>query len=145
MNDLTRIELLEARTQIADVVYKYAQAIRNGDFASGVSLFAEDAMFEIRLAVPGQPNSATTRSKLVGHAAILVYLNEAFAAGGSVCPMISNLIIDVQGRKGSSNCMMTAMVWANGQNVIGEYHDTFGYDGVWRFASRTYTIFRARS
>lgn len=145
MNDLTRIELLEARTQIADVVYKYAQAIRNGDFVSGVSLFAEDATFDIRLAVPGQPNSATTRSKLIGHAAILTYLNEAAAAGGSVCPMISNLIIDVQGSKASSNCMMTAMVWASGQNVIGEYHDTFRCDGVWRFAARTYTIFRARS
>ncbi len=144
MNDLTRIELLEARTQIADVIYKYAQTIRNGDFASGVSLFAEDAIFEIRLAVPGQPESAITRSKLVGHAAILAYLNEAVAAGGSVCPMISNLIVNVQGQKASSNCMMTAMVWANGQNVIGEYHDTFAYDGVWRFASRIYTIFNTR-
>lgn len=145
MNDSTRIELLEARNQISDVVYKYAQAIRTGDFASGVSLFTEDAMFEIRLAVPGQPDSAITRAKLIGHAAILAYLQESAAAGGSVCPMISNLIVHVQGKKANSNCMMTAMVWASGQNVTGEYHDTFAYNGAWRFASRTYTIFRARS
>jgi hypothetical protein len=62
---------------------------------------------------------------------------------GSVCPLIHNLLIEVDGHDATCNSVMTAMVWASGKTMIGEYHDVLRYEGTWRFASRTYTIMRA--
>ena len=145
VNDLTRIELLEARTQISDLIYKYAQGVRNGNYEACISLFADDATFTVRMAVPGERDSAVTRTTLTNPAALLTYLREAAASSGGMCPLISNVIIDVQGSLATSNSMMTATVWSDGKTVIGEYEDTFRYDGRWQFSSRIYTIFRPRT
>jgi hypothetical protein len=144
MTDTSRLDLLEARTAIGDLIYRYAQGVRRGDFEHCVSLFANDAIFEVRLEVPGEPDSITTRAKLIGRSALLAYLNEAAAGSGGMCPLISNVIIDVKGSLATSNSMMTATVWSSSKTVIGEYDDTFCYDGKWQFSSRIYTIFRPR-
>ena len=140
-----RIELLEARAQIEDLVYRYARCVRTGNAEDCVNLFTEEATFEVREVNPGDPNSMRTRSTLQGRDAIVSYLNHGGAAGGSVCPLISNLLIQVAGREATSNCVMTALVWASGRSITGEYLDTYRYGNDWRFTSRIYTIFRARS
>jgi hypothetical protein len=145
MIDTHRLELLEARTAISELIHRYAQGVRRGDFEDCVALFTTDASFEVRLTVPGEPDSTTTRTTLNGRAALLAYLHEAAASSGGMCPLISNLLINVQGQRATSNCMMTATVWSSGKTVIGEYDDTFVYDDSWRFSSRIYTIFRPRS
>jgi hypothetical protein len=145
MTDSSRLDVLAARTAIGDLIYCYAQGVRRGDFESCVDLFAANAPFEVRLAVPGEPDSITTRAKLIGRAALLAYLNEAATSSGGMCPLISNLLIDVQGVRATSNCMMSATVWSSGKAVIGEYDDVFEYDGKWQFSARVYTIFRPRS
>jgi hypothetical protein len=145
MNDIARIEVLEARARITDVVYGYAQGVRTGNFANCISLFTVNATFEVREAVPSETDSVRTRATLKGRGDILQYLNQAAATSGGVCPLISNLIVNVQGRQATSNCVMAATVWASGKIVMGEYHDSFQHDDEWRFTSRIYTIFRARS
>lgn len=144
-SDIGRIELLEARASIEDLVHRYARCVRTGNAEDCVHLFTEEATFEVREVNPGDPASVRTRSTLLGRAAIVNYLNHGGAAGGSVCPLISNLLIHVAGHEATSDCVMTAIVWANGQSIIGEYQDTYRYDSDWRFTSRIYTIFRARS
>jgi hypothetical protein len=37
---------------------------------------------------------------------------------------------------------MQAQVWATGHTMLGEYQDTYRCNGEWRFASRTYTMYR---
>ena len=140
-----RIELLEARASIEDLVYRYARCVRIGNAEDCVKLFTPEATFEVREVNPGDPSSIRTRSTLQGRDAIVNYLNHGGAAGGSVCPLISNLLIQVAGREATSNCVMTALVWASGQSITGEYLDTYRYGSDWRFTSRIYTIFRARS
>jgi hypothetical protein len=143
MNDTARIEALEARAHISDLVHGYAQGVRSGNFERCASMFTEDAMFEIREGMPGDAGSARTRATLSGRDAIRKYLQQTAAAGG-VCPLISNLIVQVQGREATANSVMTGVMLAGGTNVLGEYHDSFRNDGEWRFSSRVYTIFRAR-
>jgi hypothetical protein len=140
-----RIELIEARASIEDLVHRYARCVRTGNAEDCANLFTQEATFEVREVNPGDPNSLRTRSTLQGRDAIVNYLNHGGAGGGSVCPLISNLLIQVAGREATSNCVMTALVWASGQSIVGEYLDTYRYDNGWRFTSRIYTIFRARS
>ena len=148
--DSASIELLRARADIEDAVHRYALCVRTGKADDCVNLFTTDATFEVREGNPGDPSSVRTRSTLQGRDAIVNYLNHGGAAGASVCPIISNLLIRVTGNEAASNCIMTAFVWATGQSVIGEYQDSYRYDdgalsSGWRFTSRVYTIFRAHS
>jgi SnoaL-like domain len=134
-----RLELLESRAQIADLIHRYATYIVAGTFQECRALFAPDASFETRQARPADPASVRTLNKAEGIDAILAYV---VRGAGSVCPMIHNLIIDVSADRAVSSCMMAATVWKTGQVIIGQYHDTFRRDAEWRFASRAYTMFR---
>jgi SnoaL-like domain len=143
--DTARLTVLEARTAISDLIHRYAQGVRNGDYESCISLFAADATFEVRLAAPGEKSAAITRSKLNVHAELLAYLREAAASSGGMCPLISNVLIDVRDHQATSNCMMAATAWSSGKTTIGEYDDAFNYTDRWLFNSRVYTIFRPRT
>jgi hypothetical protein len=138
-NEMARIELLEARTAIAELVYSYALNIRAGHGADCVKLFTEDAFFEVREALLCNRGVNRTRVKLTGHDAILSYLAHGTTSETRVCPMIANLIIHVNGQEANSNCVMTAFV-SNGQQLIGEYQDSYRYEVGWRFSSRVFTI-----
>jgi hypothetical protein len=138
-NETARIELLEARAAIADLVYSYALNIRAGNGADCVKFFTEDAVFEVREAFLGGRGIERTRAKLAGHVAILAYVARSAASETRVCPMINNLIIHVSGQEAKSNCVMMAFV-SNGQRLIGEYQDSYRYESSWRFSSRVFTI-----
>jgi hypothetical protein len=141
-DERARIELLETRARITDLVYRYAHNIRTGKAAECATLFTEDAEFEVREAILGKQISGRTRSRLVGREAIRNYLVNGAASGGGVCPMIHNLLIHVKGREATSSCVMTAVVGASGESLLGEYEDSYRYDGDWRFTSRIFTILR---
>jgi hypothetical protein len=141
MNTDISIEQLQARALIADLVHRYARYVREGTTAECADLFTEDATFETREMFVGEQHSKT-RTNLVGREAILSYLSRD-TVRGTVCPIITNLLIDVDGQRASSECLMSALVWASGHTLIGEYRDTYCYDGRWRFVSRIYTMFRA--
>lgn len=133
-------DLLQARAAITDLVYTYALNIRAGNGAECVKLFTADAVFEVREALLGGRDDARTRSRLTGHDAISNYLVRASESGARVCPLVHNLLIQVDGREATSNCVMTSFVWPGGKQFIGEYQDSYRFETRWRFASRLFTI-----
>ena len=137
--DTARIELIEARAAIADLVHTYARNIRAGCGADCVKLFTEQAVFEVREAPLASRETHRTRARVVGHQEIMGYLVGSASSDVRVCPMIHNLLIRVDGREAESDCVMTAYV-SNGQRLVGEYQDQFRHDGGWRFSSRVFTI-----
>jgi hypothetical protein len=133
-------ELLHARAAIADLVHTYAKNVRRGDGSECAQLFTEDAVFEVREPILGKPGVSCTRSKVTGHDAIARYLSRTATPESRVCPLIHNLLIEVNGCEATSSCVMTSIIWSTGQQLIGEYQDTYRYETGWRFASRVFTI-----
>ena len=131
-------ELLTARAAIADLVHTYALNIRSGNAGECMKLFTEDAVFEVREAHIGGPDGVRTRSKFTDRDGISSHLLRTKET--RVCPFISNLLVNVQGRDATSTCLMTSLVWSRGLHIVGEYHDTYRYDTDWRFSSRVFTI-----
>jgi len=133
-----RLELLEARAAIADVVHGYAFNIRSGNAGACEQLFTEDAVFEVRERTGG--GVTQTRSRLTGRSAIIAYLTDGAASQIRLCPLIQNLIVRVRGGEATSTSAMVAFVLPKGKGIIGEYEDSFRREGGWRFSSRIYTI-----
>jgi SnoaL-like domain len=136
----SRIEVLEARIAIADVVHGYAFNIRSGNAAACEKLFTEDAVFEVRERLLSGTGIVRTRSTLTGRAAIVAYLTEGAASQTRLCPLIQNLIIRVNGREASCSSAMVAFVLSTGMRILGEYEDSFRYQDDWRFCYRIFTI-----
>jgi hypothetical protein len=134
-------EAPDARAAIADLVHTYALNIRSRRGAGCGDLFTEDAVFETR---KGEPDAAVL-NRLEGRAAIRAYLAKASEGASRVCPMIHNLLVNVHGGEASSNCLMVAVVLPSGDELLGEYRDTYRFEGAWRFSSRTYTILHERT
>jgi hypothetical protein len=134
-----RIEFLEARAAITELVHLYALNIRSGNAAACEQLFTEDAVFEVRERLGGV-GAGRTRSKLTGVAAIMAYLNDGAASQTRLCPLIQNLIIRVSGHQATSSSAMVAFILSSGDRILGEYQDSFRYHHEWRFCSRIFTI-----
>jgi hypothetical protein len=134
-----RIERLEARADVADVVYTYALNIRSGNAAACEQLFTLDAIFEVRERSTGA-GVTQTRSRLSGRSAIMAHLTDGAASQIRLCPLIHNVIVRVNGREATSTSAMTTFVLPNGKGILGEYDDSFRREDEWRFCSRIYTI-----
>ena len=133
---------LLARAAIGDLVHGYARHIRDGQGAAAAALFGDEAVFEVRSVAEGTRGLSTVRARFEGRAALERYLVQGDAANAAVCPLIHNLMIEVDGDTASANSVMTTLVWPSGKQIVGEYHDRFHHDGTrWRFASRVFTIF----
>ena len=137
---IARLETLETRAAIADLVHGYANNVRAGNTADCVKLFTADGSFEVREDFFGGPDGGRTRSKVVGHADIAAYLNRTAVAKIRVCPLIHNLVVRIDGLRATSNCAMMSIIWPSGQKIVGEYHDSYRYEHGWRFSSRIFTI-----
>jgi len=135
-----RLSVLEARVAIADLVHRYALHVREGRGAACGELFTEDGAFEVRKAPSFDSEAFEIRSRVMGRAQIAAYVNKSSAPDARVCPMISNLIIDVNGATAQSSCVMTTLVISSGEYILGAYRDSFRYDDSWRFTSRIFTI-----
>lgn len=133
------LAVLEARAAIADLVHTYARNIRGGRGADCLALFTEDGVFEIRDQLFGSSEPPSVRARLEGRDAILAYLTNSAAGDVRVCPMIHNLLIEVNRNEAASSCMMTNLV-SNGQSLFGEYMDRFRFEDGWRFSERVFTI-----
>lgn len=138
--DENRIDRLESRIAIADLVHRYALNVRTRKGGESAELFTEDGIFETRDGVPGQ-RDAPARYRLKGRDAIREYVAGQTTSGVTICPMIHNLIIELDGDDATSTCVMVGPMLGTDKRVMGEYLDTFRRDGEWRFASRIFTIF----
>lgn len=134
---------LSGRAAIADLVHRYAFNIRRQRGRENIALFTDDAEFIVRNATPTDLDAAQTRTHVVGREAIADYIARSAGSGILVCPIIHNLLIEIDGACAESSCLMTTRSWPAGHELIGEYHDSFRRDGdSWRFSKRVYTIFQ---
>ena len=137
-----RLDRLESRAAIADVIHGYARAIRRGDPESAAALFVADGSFEICDGAPGK--EPVRRVLLEGREHYLVYLKRG---GGSaaVCPLLHNIMITFDSADTArANAMLEAVSVASGHRTIGEYHDILRrVDGRWMFSGRQFVIWPA--
>jgi hypothetical protein len=145
MTDLAqRIEHLEARFEIADLICSYARYIRRDEPENVASLFLPEATFEIRDGHPDRHDYSvrsvyTSREEINDHMAP----NKGKA---HPVPLIRNLIVEVDGDTATANCVMDAKIYGTGHGIQGEYSDHFRrVEGRWYFKSRTYTIYSGAS
>lgn len=138
-------DLQSHRTAIVELVHRYAYNIRTRQAAHCADLFTEDAVFEVRSVDPADMDSVRVRQRLVGRDAIHDYVVKTEAYGMRICPLIFNMLVEVDGDTASSNCVMESRTWPAGHEVIGEYNDKFRRGSNWLFQSRVFTIFQSAS
>jgi hypothetical protein len=138
------IEELVAKAEIADVVHGYALAIRHRRYPDAAALFTAEGWFEIREGMPGTADTLV-RTRLNGRDAVLDYLLAGADRAEQPIPMIHNLIVTLTGATtATASALMEAQLFPTPARMLGDYADALvREDGTWRFASRTYTIFRA--
>ncbi len=139
-----RLDEIEARTAIAELIHAYARFVRRDEPGSVATLFTDDGTFEVR---DGHPDRVefTVRSHYASPAEIHAHMAPNKGKPHPV-PLIHNLIVAVAGETATGNCVMEAQIYGSSHKVIGEYHDSFRrVDGQWLFAARIYTIFSGAS
>ncbi len=148
MTDLAeRIERLEARQAIADLVHTYARYVRADEPEKIASLFLPDATFEVAQGHPDRPER--TVSLLHRSQKELHDMMSSMKGKPHPVPLIRNLVIEVDGDTASVNCVMDGAIYTpEGTKgaFMGEYRDTCRrIDGRWYFASRSFTMFKGAS
>lgn len=130
----------ESRAQIADLVHRYAHHVLHRTMSGAEELFHPDMEFVVRERKMVAGSEPIVRSRAVGRAATLEYVQRSTATL-MLCPLIHNLLIEIDGRDARSACVMENRTWPAVPGLIGEYDDTFRFEDRWRFATRVYTIF----
>jgi hypothetical protein len=136
-----RLDRVESRFAIADLVHTYARHVRYDEPEELGGLFTEDGVFEVRDGHPDRPEFAL-RNCYDGREAI-----HAHFAGNKgkphPIPLIRNLIIELDGDTARSTCVMDGRIYGSDIYNQGEYRDEYRrIDGRWYFSHRIYTIFR---
>lgn len=141
MTDLAeRIDRLESRFAVADLIHAYARFIRRDEPDNVAALFLPDGTFEIRDGHPDRPEHSV-RSIYKSSQEVHDHLAPNKGKPHPV-PLIRNLIIEVEGDTASANSVMDATIYGTAHAIQGEYRDTCQrVDGRWYFKSRIYTIY----
>lgn len=137
--DGTTGELLRSRAEITDLVHRYALNIRNGDGAACGALFTHDIEFIVRVMDPRRRDQVVVRSHDVGREQVLAHIAAPLATV-SLCPMIHNLLIDINADRASATSIMENRTFPPMPPMIGEYHDDFRREDRWLFCRRVYTL-----
>ncbi len=138
----SRIAAIEHRAAIADLIHRYAEAIRDCSLDGCLALLAHDAFIELRQAHPHVPGASEFLRRFEGREQILASFGVTAGQGARIWPMIHNLRIELDGNEARSNCVMMSAIWPHGKQYVGEYKDTFRIvEGEWKFTSRTYSVF----
>ncbi|MBW8752919.1 MAG: nuclear transport factor 2 family protein [Sphingomonadales bacterium] len=145
MTDLAeRIDRLEARLEIADLIHTYARHIRRDEPEKVHELFLPDGTFEVRDGHPDRPDF-TVRSHYASAQEVHDHLAPNKGKPHPV-PLIRNLIVEVDGDSATANSVMDATIYGTAHAIQGEYRDVCRrVDGRWYFKSRIYTIYAGAS
>lgn len=145
MNDLAeRIDRVESRQEIADLIYSYARYIRRDEPEKVHELFLPQGTFEVR---DGHPDNPEYSVRSFNASAQEVHDHLAPNKGKPhPVPLIRNLIVEVDGDTATANSVMNATIYGTSHAIQGEYRDTCQrVDGRWYFKSRIFTIYAGAS
>jgi len=139
-----RLDVVEAKLAIADLVHDYARAIRHNKTEDIEGMYAPDSFFEVRGGHPSQPDYKV-QNRYEGAKAIGAFMMEGKGRPHPI-PLVHNLMIEVDGDRASGLLAMEGQVYGTEHKIIGEYRDAYvRIDGKWKFASRVYTMYMAAS
>lgn len=139
-----RIDELESRAEITDLVHRYTEAIRGRSPAKVLDLMVADVVVELHHADPDDIAKTELMTRYSGHDEIRGSFVEQAGDTARVWPMIHNLRIELAGDEARSTCVLASQIWPHGVQYVGEYRDTFRrVDGAWRFASRIHVGYGA--
>jgi len=129
-----------AETQIANLLYTYAEYMDSGDFPGAASLFQH-----ARLRVGGEGDGMVDADTMLSlwRAMVIVYPDGT----PRTKHVVTNPIIDVDDAAGTATCRSYYAVLQQTEDfplqviVAGRYDDRFErVDGRWRFAYRDYSL-----
>ena len=141
---LERLDRIEARLDIAELIHTYARCIRYDRPDEVGALFTEDGSFELR---EGHPDEAdhTVKYRLEGRDSVHAQMSHNKGTAHPV-PLIHNLIVELDGDQATSTCVMNGTIYGTAHAIMGEYRDTFRrVGGKWLFSARVFTMFAAAS
>jgi 3-phenylpropionate/cinnamic acid dioxygenase small subunit len=129
---------VNSETEIANLLYRYAEYMDSGDFAGAASLF-EHAVLRV-----GEGDDATTDA-----AGMLTFWTNLVVRYPDGTPrtkhVVTNPIVEVDGDTASCRSYYTVLQQTDDfplQVIVsGRYHDQFErVDGRWRFSFRDYSM-----
>lgn len=134
---------MSAETQIANLLYRYAECMDSGDLPGAASLFEH-----ARLRVGDDDGSG---AGTVDAAAMLAFWKAMVVLYPDGTPrtkhVVTNPVIEIDEQAGTASCRSyyTVLQQTDGfplqPIVTGRYHDRFQrVDGRWRFSFRDYTL-----
>ena len=141
---LERLDQVESRLAIAELIHSYARCIRYDQPDQVGALFTEDGIFELR---EGHPDKAehTVKYRLEGRNSVHAQMSHNKGTAHPV-PLIHNLIVEVDGDHATSTCVMNGTIYGTTHAIMGEYRDTHHrVHGKWLFAERIFTMFASAS
>ncbi|MFT4054710.1 MAG: nuclear transport factor 2 family protein [Novosphingobium sp.] len=139
-----RIDELESRAAIADVIHRYAEAIRGRAPERVLELMEPDVVVELHHADPDDLGQTELMSRYRGHDEVRGSFAEQAGSAARVWPMLHNLRIELDGDEARATCVIASQVWPHGMQYVGEYRDRFRRrDGAWRFAARVHVGYGA--
>ena len=135
---------MTAETEIANLLYSYAEFMDSGDFAGAADLFRHA---RLRVGGEGGPDGAGTVDSdtmlSLWRGMVIVYPDGT----PRTKHVITNPIIDVDDEAGTATCRSYYTVLQQTDDfplqpiVMGRYHDRFERaDGRWRFSYRDYSM-----
>jgi 3-phenylpropionate/cinnamic acid dioxygenase small subunit len=133
---------MQAETQIANLLYRYAECIDTGDLPGAAALF-EHA--RIKVGGPDPSNDTIDAARLLGiwQSLIIIYPDGT----PRTKHVVSNPMIEVDEDAGTADCRSYYTVLQQTDElplqtiVTGRYHDLFErVDGQWRFCYRDLTL-----
>jgi 3-phenylpropionate/cinnamic acid dioxygenase small subunit len=131
------------QTEIANLLYSYAEFMDSGDFAGAADLFRH-ARLRVDAGTEGTVDADTMLSLWRGM--VIVYPDGT----PHTKHVVTNPIIDVDDDAGTATCRSYYTVLQQTDNfplqviVTGRYHDRFErVDGRWRFTYRDYSLIDA--
>jgi len=125
-------------TEITNLLYRYAEAMDAGDFATATGLFTHARL----VLADGVDTDA---------AGLLALLNDLVIVHDDGTPrtrhVVTNPIIDIDPTTGTATARSSYTVMQQVGDgplqpiVVGRYHDRFAQvDGIWRFTERDYSL-----
>jgi 3-phenylpropionate/cinnamic acid dioxygenase small subunit len=131
---------MSAETQIANLLYRYAECMDSGDFAEAASLF-EHARLRVGGGGDGTIDAATMLA--IWKSTVILYPDGT----PRTKHVITNPIIEVDETAGTASCRSYYTVIQQTDDfplqtiVTGRYHDRFQrVDGRWRYSFRDYSL-----